>query len=98
GMAEVEQVAAVLGDAHAGTLEERVVGQPLGERGAHADDLGFEPEARNHSALADPARRLLDAAGEARGGRQPFADAVPPATVGVPAGVDAEDVRAGLRR
>ena len=94
-------VAALVGDAPAVAAEERGARQALRERRAHADDFGFEPQARGHAVRLD----VVDEAREAHraetvGGRLPFADHVPPAavTVVVPAGVDAEDVGADLRR
>ena len=97
---EVEVVPAVLGHQPAVPLEERL-GRQLGDdRAVHADYLGFEPQAGNHARRPDRVKHLADAAGEPGGGRLPRADRVPPALVevGVPAGIDAEVLRADLGR
>ena len=96
GRAEVEQVPARIAYAHTVALEERVIGQTLGERRFHANHLRLEPQSQAHAMRADGVGQALEPgfAETVRGGL-PFADHVPPAAVRavVPAGVDAEDVR-----
>ena len=99
--AEIEQIAARIADAHAVALEERVIGQALGERRFHTDHLRLEPQSQAHAMRADGVGQTLESsfAETVRGGL-PFADHVPPAAVRavVPAGVDAENVRADACR
>src|SRR5690606_17910748 len=96
GAAEVEEVAVVLDDANAATAHERLLRQFGGLRGTDADHLGLHPETRCHPALPDAVENRPEPARlETRRRRPPRADARPPiGPVVVPAGIDAERVRA----
>ena len=101
GRAEVEQVAARIAYTHTVALEERVIGQTLGERRFHADYFRFEPQSQTHAVRADGVGQALQTGvAEAVRGRLPFADHVPPAAVRavIPSGIDAENVRADAGR
>ena len=97
--AEVEVVAALIGDAAAVPAEERRIRQHLRQRRAHADHLRLQPQAGLHAMRLD----VVDEPGQAKvaeavGGGLPFTHHVPPAAIFavVPAGVNAEHVGAHL--
>ena len=96
GVAEVEVVAVVLDDALAVALQEGLVGaarRAIGLRTPITSGSSQSPGVM--PARADAVDDLAEAAREPGRRRLPLADAVPPVSaVVVPAGVDAEDLRA----
>lgn len=97
-VAQIQVIAVVLDEPGAAALQERLLGQLVGHRAAHPDHLGLQPQPGHHAPPANVGEDLFDAAREPDLRRLPRADAVPPgSTVVVPAGVDAEHLRAHVR-
>ena len=82
-------------------LEERRIRQRACQRRFRTDHFRFEPQAQAHAVRTDVFGKTAQAGvAETVGGSLPFADHVPPAAVRavVPAGVDAENIRANACR
>ena len=77
-VAQVEVVAVVLDDPPAVALQERRVGQFGGDRAAHADHLGLEPQPDPMPASRMASTTRCRPRGEPGRRRLPGADAVPP--------------------
>ena len=97
GGAEIKQITTRITHTHAMALKERGIRQRACQRRFHADHFRFEPQAQAHAVRTDVfGKTTQTGVAETVGGGLPFADHVPPAAVGavVPAGVDAENIRA----
>ena len=97
GVAHVQAQAALFHEELAVAAHEGLLGEASGQGAAHPDGEGLDPQARHHALSPDEVQGGPQAVGEAPGGGLPGADGVPPGPVllvGVPAVVDAVDLRA----
>ena len=101
GGTEIKQITTRITHTHAMALKERGIRQRACQRRFHADHFRFKPQAQAHAVRTDVfGKTAQTGVAETVGGSLPFADHVPPAAVRavVPAGVDAENIRANACR
>lgn len=63
-VAQIQVVPTVFRHAQTAAPEERLGRQGVGQRAAHADDFGLQPQSRDHAVPPDRVQHLLDAAGK----------------------------------